>query len=394
MTSEVDRIPVGPPWSVDDVADVHAGVFSAEVTAELRARIVADADGAAILAALDATVDDLSLLPPLVMPARYASRLDRAIAAEVIARADGRPAPVGSPLVTGGFGALLQPAGPVGAPPGLPTLTVPAAGLPGPRAVDPGDAGAPPQWHAPLIPPVLPGADRHQTMRTPPVPRQLGAAPPYAPVSAGPRSGPSASAPPDNRPGRAGGPTGRPTGRGPSDGRSGTVSSLDAQRARRRAWTRGLLATAALAAVAVGTVLGIRGIGSSDTNGVAAPVTLSSTTTVAAPGSASPGPGAGSGAGLQAFAIEPGKFAEAFDKLNGVREGKLTEAPVFASCLGQNNVSGSDVLGVSDVTYQGRDAMAVAVSIAGDTAHVRILVVGTGCGPNGPELLADETVTR
>jgi hypothetical protein len=38
--------------------------------------------------------------------------------------------------------------------------------------------------------------------------------------------------------------------------------------------------------------------------------------------------------------------------------------------------------------------MAVAVSIAGDTAHVRILVVGTGCGPNGPELLADETVTR
>ncbi|MEJ7647478.1 MAG: hypothetical protein WKF57_00295 [Nakamurella sp.] len=85
------RTPHGPPWDVDDVADVHAGVFPAEVTADLLTRIRSDPDGAAVLAALDSTVDDLSLLPPLLMPEKYVLRMETALFAERRTAAATRP---------------------------------------------------------------------------------------------------------------------------------------------------------------------------------------------------------------------------------------------------------------------------------------------------------------
>ncbi|MET3807169.1 hypothetical protein ABIB25_004192 [Nakamurella sp. UYEF19] len=84
--SELEAIPMGPPWSIDVIADLHAGLYSDDVSAQLRLRIAEDASAAAILSALDATVDDLSLLPSPRMPERFALRLDAAIAAESAAR--------------------------------------------------------------------------------------------------------------------------------------------------------------------------------------------------------------------------------------------------------------------------------------------------------------------
>ena len=95
----------GPPWSVDAVADVQAGVYDAQTTARLRSLIAEDPQAAAMLRALDATVDELSLLPPLVMPEQYALRLDVAIAAEATARGHGRTTVV----ATGGFASMLAP---------------------------------------------------------------------------------------------------------------------------------------------------------------------------------------------------------------------------------------------------------------------------------------------
>jgi hypothetical protein len=142
-------------------------------------------------------------------------------------------------------------------------------------------------------------------------------------------------------------------------------------------------------AVATFGVIELRGSGSGpDTAGQAqVPATVSSTTTVPAGGASNP-------AQLQAFAIEPGKFDEAFAKLNGTREGKLTDLPRFTACLAANKITGTDVLGVSDVTYEQKSAMAIAVAVPGNTTQAKVLVVGTGCGSTGPELLAEETVTR
>src|SRR4051812_20553350 len=82
--------PIDPPWSVDLLADLHAGVLDAETEALLRPRVEADPDARAVLEALDATLADLSSLPPIPMPRDVAARIDAALAAE----AHGVPAPV------------------------------------------------------------------------------------------------------------------------------------------------------------------------------------------------------------------------------------------------------------------------------------------------------------
>ncbi|HEX6340389.1 hypothetical protein [Umezawaea sp.] len=82
--------PIDPPWSVDLLADLHAGVLDAETEALLRPRVEADPEARAVLEALDATLADLSSLPPIPMPRDVAARIDAALAAE----AHGRPAPV------------------------------------------------------------------------------------------------------------------------------------------------------------------------------------------------------------------------------------------------------------------------------------------------------------
>ncbi|MFJ7211108.1 hypothetical protein [Amycolatopsis sp. NPDC098790] len=80
---------VGPPWSVDVLADLHAGVLDDAEAAELWPLVNADPEAREILAALDATQADLASLadvPAPPMPAEFAARLDAALAAEAAAK--------------------------------------------------------------------------------------------------------------------------------------------------------------------------------------------------------------------------------------------------------------------------------------------------------------------
>src|SRR3954462_251574 len=91
---------VGPPWSVDVLADLHAGVLDDARAAQLGARaapgaaacwplVDADPEARAILDPLDATQADLASLadaPAPPMPAEFAARLDAALAARAAGR--------------------------------------------------------------------------------------------------------------------------------------------------------------------------------------------------------------------------------------------------------------------------------------------------------------------
>lgn len=91
--------PVGPPWSVDVLADLHAGVFGEEETRQLLTRVRGDAEAEAVLAALDATRADIADLgspdavAPVPIPDHVAARIDSAMAAETAARTTGGPPP-------------------------------------------------------------------------------------------------------------------------------------------------------------------------------------------------------------------------------------------------------------------------------------------------------------
>ncbi|OZM72694.1 hypothetical protein CFN78_13780 [Amycolatopsis antarctica] len=81
---------VGPPWSVDLLADLQAGVLDEREAAELWPRVEHDPEALAILAALDSTSADLAGLaeaPAEPMPAHFAARLDAALAQESQQRA-------------------------------------------------------------------------------------------------------------------------------------------------------------------------------------------------------------------------------------------------------------------------------------------------------------------
>src|SRR5213082_1705381 len=81
--------PAGPPWSVDVLADLHAGAIEPHVAQTLWPQVNADPEARAILAALDATTAELhefANAPAPPMPAHFAARLDAAIAAESQAR--------------------------------------------------------------------------------------------------------------------------------------------------------------------------------------------------------------------------------------------------------------------------------------------------------------------
>lgn len=76
---------VGPPWSVDLLADLHGGVLEQREAAELWPRVSTDPGARAVMDALDATTADLATLRSGTiepMPARFAARLDAALAAE------------------------------------------------------------------------------------------------------------------------------------------------------------------------------------------------------------------------------------------------------------------------------------------------------------------------
>lgn len=75
----------GPPWSVDLLADLHAGVLDEGDAAQLWARVQADPEARSIIEALEATTADLASLaaaPAPPMPAEVAARIDAALAEE------------------------------------------------------------------------------------------------------------------------------------------------------------------------------------------------------------------------------------------------------------------------------------------------------------------------
>jgi hypothetical protein len=82
----------GPPWSVDVLADLHAGALDARQSAALWAQVNRDPEAQAVLAALDSVKRDLDAFgdaPVEPMPAHFAAKLDAALAAEA---GRGRPA--------------------------------------------------------------------------------------------------------------------------------------------------------------------------------------------------------------------------------------------------------------------------------------------------------------
>jgi negative regulator of sigma E activity len=93
----------GPPWSVDVLADLHAGALDAKQSAALWAQVNRDPEAQAVLAALDSVKRDLDALgdaPVEPMPAHFAAQLDAAIAAEAAkTQPAARPAPAGGARV-------------------------------------------------------------------------------------------------------------------------------------------------------------------------------------------------------------------------------------------------------------------------------------------------------
>ena len=306
-------VPSGPPWSIDVLADLQAGVYSDEVSAQLRSQIADDQEAKAILAALDSTVDDLSLLPEMRMPERFALRLDAAIAAEAT-RAGGSPERPLDPAVA--------------------------------RGAAPSPSAGPPPTFRPGPPPA------------PPTFRPLTIVPPQSPQQFAP------AAPPP-------GP--------PTSGESSNVVSLDAARTKRRRWIVGIGVAAAVAAAATITVASLnRSTGGTGTQADAGPAATAPATPGASP---------------NALDLQPGRFQDAYSQINGSSSGPLTNPITYAGCMAANKIAQNEVLGVKQVTYQGKEASAVAVEV--DATHAKILVVSLQCGVDGgADILASETVTR
>lgn len=318
MTSDqrMSFVPTGPPWDVDVVADLHAGVYPPEVAAELRQRMAGDPEAQAVLRALSAVVDDLSLLPTMRMPEQYAARLDAAIAAE---------AATGSGVT----------------PPAEATAFVPAQSGP----------------DRPVHLTSLAGGAHRQRYDAPPSSPATGSSPGVLrpATTSAPRS--DRVVPPDN------------------------VVSLDQARRRRRGIIGALGIAAAVAAIATVTVTSLNsgsGPSAAVSNQPAAPTATRAT---------ADGP-------AQAFDVDPANLQDAFAKIEGkrVESGPLSDPIAYASCISALGAAQSDILGVSTVTFRGATAAAVAVAEGPDRAVV--YVVGTGCGPQGPQILAQQDVSR
>lgn len=95
--------PPGPPWSVDVLADLHAGALDPELSATLWPRVNANPEARAVIEALDTVkveLGQLSSAPAEPMPAAFAARLDAALDAEARRTAVAAPrAPGVAPVV-------------------------------------------------------------------------------------------------------------------------------------------------------------------------------------------------------------------------------------------------------------------------------------------------------
>ena len=362
-------VPAGPPWTLDVLADLHAGRYPAELTSRLRMQIADDPWAASVLTALDATVDDLSLLPTPRMPERFALRLDAAVANEYLSAGAGTTGIGATALGSAGERGVPQPRQAV-------DQSVTASPIRGQQAT-----GSPSR---PLLrpPPVSPHAGWIPQPGPSPlsVPR-MPATPPGPP--AGPRPGPeqwsppsadepsSTRRPPQVPPAALAGAPGSPT----VGDHGAPVRSLDRARAQRRRWIGGLAAAAAVVAIGTATVSSLHHTGG--TGSVAAP-----------------GPSAGASAGANALQLDPGRIGDALKQIEGQRPvGPLQDATTYSRCLAANSIDPSAVAGVTAANFQGKPAAAIAVVI--DAGHSRVVVVGALCGINGAaDQLAAQTVTR
>jgi hypothetical protein len=94
MTEESRSGPVGPPWSVDVLADLHAGALDSALSAQLWPRVNADPEARAVIEALDTVKVELGQLgaaPAAPMPAHLAARFDAALRTELYRTATAPP---------------------------------------------------------------------------------------------------------------------------------------------------------------------------------------------------------------------------------------------------------------------------------------------------------------
>jgi hypothetical protein len=70
-------------WSVELLAELHAGGLDESAEAELRPRVPQDPAADEVLAALEATRSELGALPALAVPADVLDRITAALDAEV-----------------------------------------------------------------------------------------------------------------------------------------------------------------------------------------------------------------------------------------------------------------------------------------------------------------------
>lgn len=85
----------GQPWSVDVLADLHAGALDDAESAQLWSKVRADPEAMAVIAAFDATTADLTAFgdaPAPPMPAAVAARIDAALVEEAAHTNGARPA--------------------------------------------------------------------------------------------------------------------------------------------------------------------------------------------------------------------------------------------------------------------------------------------------------------
>lgn len=372
---DVSTLPAGPPWSVDLLADLHAGRYPAQVSGELRRRIAGDQWAASVLTALDATVDELSLLPTPQMPERFALRLDEAIAAEHRAATDASSAPEAGAAT--GAGARSSTGTGVPQPRQGVDESVTAARFLGQQAAgarpidSPQAAGGrstarrrpPPAGPSPVLPFRQPGP-------TPPPARSSGVRPltqPTAPANGSQMTG----GPVPAAPGMSGASGSVPRGDLGTPG-----GALDAARARRRRWIGGLAAAAALVVLGTATVASLQHSGNTGEQ--------------AASGSAS----RSVGPAANALELDPGRFGDALKQIEGKRPlGPLQDATTYSRCLAANAINPSAVSGVMSATFEGKPAAAIAVVV--DAQHSKVVVVGPGCGIDGAaDQLAAQTVSR
>ncbi|MEV0109129.1 hypothetical protein AB0H42_22680 [Nocardia sp. NPDC050799] len=138
--------------------------------------------------------------------------------------------------------------------------------------------------------------------------------------------------------------------------------SLDARRRRRRLVAG--LAAAAVLVVAIGATFFAVGGSERATTPTAAPPPSAST---------EPGPGLDTAVALRALGR------------NDVG-GRLAEPAALAACVAANGID-RPVLGSADMDFRGREAVLILVG-GRNGAQITALVVGPGCGPGNPDVLA------